>query len=180
MPSDSLCQSIIDSLEIGVVVVDGACRRVVHRNALGGAILHALGAGATDVPSSLREDVSKWFTVEAPQQCALEVTAPNGQRYHVRAKVLEDHGGSILLFLKPRPGCSGDLRGALRKRFALSARELQVVQAVCDGLTNAGISARLGLTEGTVKNYLSRVFTVLGVQSRTQLLALTESLTRET
>jgi DNA-binding NarL/FixJ family response regulator len=49
----------------------------------------------------------------------------------------------------------------------LSARELQVLLAVADGLTNAGIGLRLHIGESTVKTHLARVFAKLEVDDRT-------------
>lgn len=52
----------------------------------------------------------------------------------------------------------------------LSAREMDVVQSVAEGLTNREIAKRLGLTEHTVKNYLFRIFDKLGVSSRVEVV----------
>ena len=55
----------------------------------------------------------------------------------------------------------------------LSDRELEVVRALAEGLTNREIGERLGLSRHTVKNYLFRVFDKVGVSSRMELLHLT-------
>ncbi|PRY37414.1 response regulator [Umezawaea tangerina] len=52
---------------------------------------------------------------------------------------------------------------------ALTARETQVVRLVGTGATNREIAARLHLSEGTVKNHVSRVLGRLGLRDRTQL-----------
>lgn len=52
----------------------------------------------------------------------------------------------------------------------LSAREIDVVRCVAEGLTNRGIAQRLKLTEHTVKNYMFRIFDKLGVSSRLEVL----------
>ena len=52
---------------------------------------------------------------------------------------------------------------------ALTARELQIAQAVADGHSNRDIAARLGITEQTVKNHLTSIFGKIGVASRLQL-----------
>jgi DNA-binding NarL/FixJ family response regulator len=53
---------------------------------------------------------------------------------------------------------------------ALTDRELDVVNLLCQGLSNAAIAKQLWLTEKTVKNHLHRVFTKLGVRSRTEAI----------
>lgn len=52
----------------------------------------------------------------------------------------------------------------------LSARELDVVNSLAEGLTNREIAQRLTLTEHTVKNYLFRIFDKLGVSSRVEVV----------
>jgi two-component system nitrate/nitrite response regulator NarL len=55
---------------------------------------------------------------------------------------------------------------------ALSARERAVATLVQRGLRNKEIADELGLTEGTVKVHLHKVFEKLGVRSRTDLILL--------
>jgi two-component system, NarL family, response regulator DevR len=53
----------------------------------------------------------------------------------------------------------------------LSPQERRVLALLADGLTNKGIGEQLGLTEKTVKNYLSNIFDKLQVTRRTQAAA---------
>lgn len=50
---------------------------------------------------------------------------------------------------------------------ALTAREIDVLNAVADGLSNADIGRRLVIAEATVKTHLLRVFAKLDVSDRT-------------
>jgi two-component system nitrate/nitrite response regulator NarL len=52
----------------------------------------------------------------------------------------------------------------------LSAREVDVVRCVAEGLSNREIAQRLTLREHTVKNYLFRIFDKLGVSSRVEVV----------
>lgn len=54
----------------------------------------------------------------------------------------------------------------------LSTRERSIVALVQRGLRNKEIAAELGLTEGTVKVHLHRIFEKLRVTSRTELILL--------
>ncbi|MGW5673004.1 response regulator [Micromonospora sp. NPDC003776] len=53
----------------------------------------------------------------------------------------------------------------------LTRRETEVLVLVAEGLSNRAIGRRLHLTEGTVKSHLARVYTKLGVDSRTAAVA---------
>ena len=59
---------------------------------------------------------------------------------------------------------------------ALTPRETEVLTLVADGLSNHAIGARLHLTEGTVKSHLARIYTKLGVDSRTAAVATASQL----
>jgi DNA-binding NarL/FixJ family response regulator len=54
----------------------------------------------------------------------------------------------------------------------LSERELDVLRLLARGLSNADIAERLYLSEGTVRNYVSSIFTKLGVTDRTNAAVL--------
>jgi DNA-binding NarL/FixJ family response regulator len=50
----------------------------------------------------------------------------------------------------------------------LSSREREVLRLLAHGLSNSDIAKQLFLSEGTVRNYVSGIFTKLGVTDRTQ------------
>jgi LuxR family maltose regulon positive regulatory protein len=53
----------------------------------------------------------------------------------------------------------------------LSERELEVLQLVSEGLTNAEIAARLVIAQSTVKTHINRIYNKLGANSRTHAVA---------
>jgi DNA-binding NarL/FixJ family response regulator len=57
----------------------------------------------------------------------------------------------------------------LTKRVSLTKREGQLIGLISQGLKNKEVAYALGITEGTVKVYLSRLFTKLGVKDRFEL-----------
>jgi two-component system, NarL family, nitrate/nitrite response regulator NarL len=58
---------------------------------------------------------------------------------------------------------------AIARIGELTGREQQVAKLAKSGLSNKGIAKSLGLSEGTVKHHLHRVFQKLGIRSRSAL-----------
>jgi DNA-binding CsgD family transcriptional regulator len=61
--------------------------------------------------------------------------------------------------------------GIQRRRFGLTAREMNVVGMIAEGLDNATAGQRLGISVRTVENHLRSVYAKIGVRRRTQMLA---------
>ncbi|WP_286900425.1 response regulator transcription factor [Thermocrispum sp.] len=59
---------------------------------------------------------------------------------------------------------------------SLTERERTLLELIGEGLTNRQISERMFLAEKTVKNYVSRLLTKLGMQRRTQVAVLAAKL----
>jgi DNA-binding NarL/FixJ family response regulator len=52
--------------------------------------------------------------------------------------------------------------------YGLSERELQVLKALSDGLSNREIGGKLFISEGTVRNYISSVYAKMDVRNRAE------------
>lgn len=61
-------------------------------------------------------------------------------------------------------------RGEEQAFAALTARERGILSLLTEGLGNADIAERLGLSEKTVRNHISRLFDKLGVWTRAQAI----------
>ncbi|MDR7334394.1 LuxR C-terminal-related transcriptional regulator [Roseateles asaccharophilus] len=57
-------------------------------------------------------------------------------------------------------------RAAAELHTLLTNRELQIVQLICNGLLTKQVSARLHISEFTVRSYLKTIYCKLGVRSR--------------
>ena len=62
-----------------------------------------------------------------------------------------------------------DLKPQTNTRRELTLRERQVVSLVRFGKLNKEIAYELNLTEGTIKEYLNRIFRKVDVKNRTEL-----------
>ena len=80
-----------------------------------------------------------------------------------------------------QPSAARTLAGGISRRGAppterdryerITERERDVLELIADGLSNTEISRRLFLSEKTVRNRVSDVFTKLGVASRAEAVA---------
>lgn len=59
--------------------------------------------------------------------------------------------------------------------LAITPRELEILDAVAEGLSNREIAERLFVSENTVKTHASRLFDKLGARRRTQAVQLGKS-----
>jgi DNA-binding NarL/FixJ family response regulator len=53
------------------------------------------------------------------------------------------------------------------EEIELTARELDILKSVANGLSNQDIADKFFLSQGTVKNYISNLYSKLGVKNRT-------------
>jgi two-component system, NarL family, nitrate/nitrite response regulator NarL len=65
-------------------------------------------------------------------------------------------------------GASGDTQPP-RRRASLTPREREIVAFLRQGMRNKQIAGEMGITEGTVKIYLFRLFHKMGVRNRFEL-----------
>ena len=83
----------------------------------------------------------------------------------VTRRMLEIFSGHL-----PEPGAPST---GLDPRLAeLTPRELEVLRAVAEGLSNAEIAERFFLSEATVKTHVGRILAKLGVRDRVQAVIL--------
>ncbi|MFF3926637.1 response regulator transcription factor [Paenibacillus lactis] len=54
----------------------------------------------------------------------------------------------------------------MQDEFGLAAREIEVLHKLAAGLRNQDIAEALFLSEGTVKNYISTIYSKLNVKGR--------------
>src|SRR5215831_8114176 len=76
--------------------------------------------------------------------------------------------------------CSPDLLAVRNKLDLLSAQERRVVALVAEGKTNKEIGREMGLSDKTVKNYLSNAMEKLNLTRRSQAAALFATESRPT
>ena len=73
---------------------------------------------------------------------------------------------------RDEPGLRGDPLQAIRDLHALSSREQEVLSLVATGASNRDVAETLFISEHTVKNHMTNIFHKLGVNDRSQLIAM--------
>ncbi|MFD5920657.1 response regulator [Kitasatospora sp. NPDC058201] len=126
------------------------------------AILAELPATRVVILTTYRTDGDILRAVEAGAVgYLLKDTSPAELAQAVRAAA---RGETVL-----SPAVAATLLGRVRqpRTETLSRREAEVLRLVAEGLTNATVGRALHITEATVKTYVVRIFTKLGVSDRT-------------
>lgn len=77
--------------------------------------------------------------------------------------------GAVSLGSQSNDGASGMISGEEFDATGYSERELDIVKAVAEGLSNKEIAAKLFISEGTVKNYITNILSKENLSHRTAL-----------
>ena len=134
---------------------------------LEGTHVSSLLPAATGILSELagRRDlgpVSRVIAVgeERDAPCVLEV----------KGSTLHDNRGRFIGFMLV--GTEMKKPANLNRSFSLSKREIEIVEQIVGGLSNAEIAERLFISDRTVATHITHIFAKLGVKNRIQLQAL--------
>jgi LuxR family maltose regulon positive regulatory protein len=85
------------------------------------------------------------------------------------------HLDKLAAFLAPAPQPSSNT-AASEAKIGLSAREVDVLRLLSDGLSNRDLSRSLAISPDTVKWHLKNIFGKLGVESRAQAIVTAQRL----
>ncbi len=120
---------------------------------------------------NVRDDGLGELTADSPNISRLNnrVAALDGR---MNIEVMAGWGADVqvVLPLDPPSAPVGDIGG-----WGLAEREMEVLQLLAAGQRNRAISAKLHISENTVKFHVRNIFRKLGVASRTEAIALAHS-----
>lgn len=112
---------------------------------------------------ALRSIISDPTPARFPENPHVIMTAEGTFRAIVARNTLPPHS----LFVYAVDGSSRADQLSNLRAVGLSPRESEVAAALRDGASNAAIAQQLGISVGTVKKHVERVFSALGVHNRT-------------
>jgi len=79
----------------------------------------------------------------------------------------------VFLYLKLRIAARSQIKNGqpntIKPLFRVTPREKEVLSLICNGFSNKEIAMKLGISEQTVKNYVSALMEKSRTRSRTQL-----------
>jgi DNA-binding NarL/FixJ family response regulator len=146
-------------------------------DALGGAVA-ALSAAAPSTGVVLLSDADSAWSVEALRGGARGILSREAERAEIVAAVLAAAQGLLvvpaalartLLPLDAAPAAMGARSASVEP---LTARELEVLRLIGEGLGNKGIAQRLRISEHTVKFHVGAIMAKLGAASRTEAVTI--------
>ena len=165
--------ALLESLEVDVLLLD------LHMPRMDGfACLDAVTIRWPELPVVI-------LTVEEDSDVALEVMRRGAAAYvpkYVRpgdlaTLVRQVAGGAVLIGGNRLAGALGGMSQPgsevvePKPTHGLTQRELEVLNLVAQGMSNADIARRLFITTKTVKYHLTTIFGKLGVRNRTEAAA---------
>lgn len=140
-----------------------------------------------DLRSKLPELNCLMFTSFTDEQAMLDAILAGAGGYVIKDIKSMDLISAIRAVGEGRPLLDNRAAAALMNRLrasvekpgplaGLSERERTLLELIGEGLTNRQIAERMFLAEKTVKNYVSRLLTKLGMERRTQVAVLATQL----
>jgi DNA-binding NarL/FixJ family response regulator len=121
-------------------------------------VYHAIRAGAS---AYYAKDVSPERLVDVIRSVML------GQ-YVVAGVILDEDGLSQWLLAEAKRFGGGILDDETQFLSPLSAREMEILELIIQGMSNKEIAYHLGISHQTVKNHITTILGKLGVADRTQ------------
>lgn len=110
-----------------------------------------------------------------PRDCEI-LDIVNGHLHNyltlLKARATDSVGPNAFLGRQNSERSRASLRIALKAAFKLSEREIELLEGLCDGLSNKALARNLFISERTVKAHLASIFRKTGCQSRLEVAAL--------
>ena len=187
----------VETLTVGVVLVDENSK-IVHTNGAATAMLTAgdpimvrqgrIAVQSTTTTSTLQSAVTQAAKDEATlgqKGIGIPIPRPSGdplvihvlplRRGDMRSGLLQR--AAVALFVASASGPPQLPHDALVQLYDLTPAEIRIFELICEGQTQAAISALLGIAVSTVKSHLFHVFEKTGCRRQIDLVRLAKSLT---
>jgi len=162
----------MDLSSVAILLLDSTSK-IVYLNPPASELLH--------FSPGLKSSEGVWLGPVPPAGTEMEFQPSNGPGPFRVSRTSLTNGNPAAGYagiLVGRKGVPNELRRArLQEAWTFTHAELRLAEALLDGLTPEGASARLGITIHTVRTYLKRLYRRVGVHTQATLIcALNQSL----
>jgi DNA-binding CsgD family transcriptional regulator len=163
--SATALQSLLDQLSLAIFVFRG--ERLVYTNPPATRLVNRLRSKyAIELLVMLLDHLAQSRDPSQHAETVISLTAQDNEPFVVNLMKLRGRQGDVAFSIRE----IGTDISTFRDRYRLSRRESQVAELVLRGHRNSQIAATLGITPGTTKKHLSRIFEKVGVDSRALLV----------
>lgn len=164
-------------MDLRMPVLDGAAAtaRIVHEHPQTAVLVLTTFADDASIMGALRAGARGYLTKDAGRA---EVAAAVRSVFAGQTTLAAEVGARLIdaAGRSDAPVRDGEGASDLQHRFpTLTAREVDVLALVGDGLNNAEIAGRLFVSVATVKTHINAIFAKLAVRDRAQAIALVRS-----
>jgi DNA-binding NarL/FixJ family response regulator len=168
MAADPAPETGVDRLRIALLMADDARRRALGEEltSLGHSIVPLVSSDVilTDDPAMV--DVDALGVVLGDSATAAGVLPPDADIAQIDAAL---RAVAVGLFVRPAPNYFESDESDPAP--LLTPREIEILLALRDGLSNKAIARRLGISQHTVKFHAESIFRKLGVTNRVEAVA---------
>jgi DNA-binding CsgD family transcriptional regulator len=163
--SATALQSLLDQLSLAIFVFRG--ERLVYTNPPATRLVNRLRSKyAIELLVMLLDHLAQSRDPSQHAEAVISLTAHDNEPFVVNLIRLRGRHHDVAFSIRE----IGTDISTFRDRYRLSRRESQVAELVLRGHRNSQIAATLGITPGTTKKHLSRIFEKVGVDSRALLV----------
>ena len=163
--SATALQSLLDQLSLAIFVFRG--ERLLYTNPPATRLVNRLRSKyAIELLVMLLDHLAQSRDPSQQAEVSISLTAHDNEPFVVNLIRLRGRHGDVAFSIRE----IGTDISTFRDRYRLSRRESQVAELVLRGHRNSQIAATLGITPGTTKKHLSRIFEKVGVDSRALLV----------
>ena len=170
----NIVKFVLDTMPVGVIIYDSKMS-IMFSNNRAGKFLVKFG-----LPREVQSVTERVFAAIRQQQlkeifpAEIVITrkledSPSTWTFYF--KISDDDDPFVCIYVIEETASGKYNIDGIRRQYKLTRRENDVLRRVLNGLRNLEIADELGISEQTVKDYLSSIYSKIGVHRKSSLLS---------